>query len=122
LPKGYPETAEGKMALMDKNNVLRKKMYGKLVAVMEANILYVINVSKQLGYVPFERTLGVGDISIDRIEVERKLTIDDAELMTQGMAQLFWHHGYGFFNLKKELINSMLMGELHPRIYALIYD
>jgi len=116
----HPVTLEEKEQFLDKKNVLRKKYFGGFVKVTEDNILFVMDVSKKLGYVPFERTIGILDNSIEQDTQIRK-TAGNVQFYPL-ILQAFMHHGYGFFNLKKELIKSLKMGELHPRCYAFIYD
>ena len=84
----------------------------------EINILALDSVSKMLGYVPGEKTIGIVDNHIDLHQEVNTLSLD----FRPSIIHLLYHHGCGFWLMKNELYESVKRGEIHPRYYALLYD
>ncbi len=83
------------------------------VKVLEENIKAVAEVSRRLGFVPGEKSIGIAD---------DEGQIHDDLIFSPIVIHQFYHHGCGFALLQKELLESVKRGEIHPRLYGCIYD
>jgi hypothetical protein len=83
--------------------------------VLDANIQELVRISQMSG-LPGEHRVGFSDHDLD-FDCEQS----DVELIPIA-SLLFFHHGCGYWLLKKELMDAVIKGELHPREYALIYE
>ena len=86
----------------------------RYVQVLDSNLLAVITISKELGYVPGERTTGI-------IDWENSHSVGYMFMVPQ-VVHLLYHHGCGYWLLNDELQESVRRGELHPRIYLCLHD
>ncbi len=87
------------------------------VDLLEKNILILDSISKMLGYVPGDKTIGIVDHDIDDYS-----SIRLSFTFTPIIVHTIYHHGCGFWMMQEELRESVKRGELHPRYYAAMYD
>src|SRR5690606_15779742 len=85
-------------------------------AITLENVNSLVALTKEYG-LKFERSTGIRDQTLD-VYGSNDL---DLQLTPQHIV-LFLHNGCAYFHLKNELIEAIKNGELHPRIYALIYE
>jgi hypothetical protein len=84
--------------------------------VTKENIERIITITKQYGY-PGEHLIGISNNILDNTCIT--LTDSDLEEITP---LFFYHQACGFQILSKELYESVIKGDIHPREYATLYE
>lgn len=100
-----------------RKNYVPQSIYDTLwVKIMEDNLTIIDSISKKLGYVPGEKSIGLLDDGYwEKIRESQTLTLSPISI------HQLYHHGCAFSLLKNELMESVRRGEIHPRIFVEVY-
>ncbi|MBS1590466.1 MAG: hypothetical protein JST52_12745, partial [Bacteroidetes bacterium] len=92
------------------------------VKLTESNILILDSITNHYGYVPGEITIGIVDPELDQKKLSPEDSIDLFMYLTPIVYHILYHHGCSFWMMQDCLRQSVKQGEIHPRMFAEIYE